>query len=381
MKLHRKVLYPASFLRTVPVPASWDRRPLPNLIHKSLNSEKELTRLEKWYRCLRSNQKKDLKKRLHSLSHREFWGAYAELMVSRLAINFGAVTVRHAPQLWGKSPDFMVTFAVRRRQIWEVASGFQANEREHADDMAHELASWMNREFYNNNWKVIVDASNFLGNISFKKVKSIIQPWLKELGNGGSINLFIRPPKLNFDLNLWASPKAETVDQDSFVSGIMGQGGNLQANCRIKDILRRKIKKYPEVSKAKLPFVVFLFEGDWIQVSPFSLENALWGQQTINFSRNNPGNSSLGVQEGGLFLPGPDGRPQNTRLSAVVYCRRVYNNNNVHATLNVYHNPMALHPVDQNCFQGAAQCKTIVRETEIEISWDYQRDTRMLLLN
>jgi hypothetical protein len=202
---------------------------------------------------------------------------------------------------------------------------------------------------------------------------------LKELDSGGSTKLSIRPPQLNFDLNLWASPKSETGDPGSIVSGIMGQGGKLEANCRIKDILRRKIKKYPEASAAKLPFVVFLFEGDWIQVSPFSLEGALWGQQIVNFSRSS-GDSSLAVKDGGLFLPGPDGRPQNTRLSAVVYCRRVYHNNNVHATINVYHNPMAQHPIDRDCFRGVAQCQTIIREKEIKIKWDKKRDSRMLLL-
>jgi hypothetical protein len=89
MQLKRKVLYPSSFLRSVPAPESWDRRTLPNLIHNASNPENELIRLEIWYRCLHSEQKKDLKKRLRSLSHREFWSAYAELMVSRVAHALG----------------------------------------------------------------------------------------------------------------------------------------------------------------------------------------------------------------------------------------------------------------------------------------------------
>jgi hypothetical protein len=161
---------------------------------------------------------------------------------------------------------------------------------------------------------------------------------------------------------------------------LWGQGGNLSSTDRFKEVLRKKIKKYSGVADAKLPLVVFMFEGNWLHIDPFSLEGALWGQQTVNFSRNIPGSSSLEIKEGGLFLPGPDGRPQNTPLSAVVYCRRVYHNNNVYATLKVYHNPMALHPIEPECFRGVAQCQTKIRETEIEIKWDKKRDSRMLLL-
>ncbi len=145
-------------------------------------------------------------------------------------------------------------------------------------------------------------------------------------------------------------------------------------------MLRKKIKKYGGVAGAKLPLVVFLFEGDWLHIDPFSLEGALWGQQAVTF-RPGAATVGLGVQEGGLFLPGPNGRPQNTRLSAVVYCRRVWHNDIVHATLNVYHHPAAAHPVGPRWFNGLAQCQTIVRDAEIEITWNYDRDSRMLPLD
>lgn len=140
------------------------------------------------------------------------------------------------------------------------------------------------------------------------------------------------------------------------------------------------MKKYSGVVGAKLPLLVFLFEGDWLHIDPFSLEGALWGQQAVTF-RPSAETADLAVQEGGLFLPGPNGRPQNTRLSAVVYCRLVWYNDIVHATLNVYHHPAAAQPLDTRCFNGLAQCHTLVRDTEIEISWDHERDSEMLPLD
>jgi hypothetical protein len=380
MQVKRQILYPLSFIKTVPVPEQWDRRPLPNLIYKASNSENELTRLENWYRWLRSGQKKDLKKRLRSLSYRGFWSAYAELMVSRVAHELGAVSVKHSPLLWDKRPDLMVNFASQDKQIWEVAAAYQTKSREHDDDMAHELASRMNREFQHR-WNIIVDATGFYGGgMRFNQAKPIIQAWLDQLEHGGPTELTISPPKINFELKLTASQKPYREKPTPIVKSLMGHGGNLFSTDRLKEVLRKKIKKYRGVADAKLPLVVFLFEGNWLHIDPFSLEGALWGQQTVNFSRISE-NSSLGVQEGGLFLPGPDGRPQNTRLSAVVYCRRVWHDEGVHSTLNVYHNPSALCPINSQCFSGVAQCQAICRETEIETTWDYERDTRMLRLN
>lgn len=245
--------------------------------------------------------------------------------------------------------------------------------------MAHELASRLNREFQHR-WNIIVDTTGFRGGgIKFNQAKPIIQSWLDQLEQDGPNELTISPPKINFELKLTASPNPYRTEPSPIASSLWGQGGKLTSTNRFKEVLRKKIKKYSGVADSKLPLVVFMFEGDWLHIDPFSLEGALWGQQTVNFSRTTPGNSSLGVQEGGLLLPGPNERPQNTRLSAVVYCRRVFHNNNVYAALKVYHNPMALHPIDPECFKGVAQCQTIIRETEIEIKWD-KRDSPMLLV-
>lgn len=75
-----KNLYPQSFIRTVPRPEGWDRRPLPNLLHRAPNREQEIEILERWYKELKSYQKLDLRKRLRSLTFRDFRSAYFELM-------------------------------------------------------------------------------------------------------------------------------------------------------------------------------------------------------------------------------------------------------------------------------------------------------------
>jgi hypothetical protein len=97
------------------------------------------------------------------------------------------------------------------------------------------------------------------------------------------------------------------------------------------------------------------------------------------FSRTG-GPGTLGVGEGGLFMPRAEGTLRNKRISAVIYCRRVFHENAVHVTMNVYHHPGTERPLDPMLFDGLAQCWTTIRKTEIEVRWDHDRDSKMVTL-
>ena len=375
----KRLLYPASFIRTVPPPERWDRRPLSNLLYKSQHREDEISRLEAWYRELRSGQKTDLKKRLRSLSVRDFWSGYHELMTARIANGLGAVSVRHAAFLQGGRPDLAVTFPGRTKHIWEVASTFQTTERESDDNKAHELANRLNREFQHR-WRVILDATQFsAGGLSLKQAKPRIRSWLDRLEHGGPKKLTLKPPAIDCHLTLTASPSPHRDQPGPIVQGLMGQGGKLTATDRIRGILRKKIKKYDAVKHARLPFVIFLYEGDWLHISRDSLEWALQGQLQAIFNRNT-GQVTWAVEEGGLFMTWSDGRPRNTRLSAVVYCKRVWHDDAVHASMFVYHHPAAQLPISDNIFRGYPQCHMMVRKTELRATWDHNPGSHIQML-
>ena len=47
-----RIVYSNSFVNTVKPPEEWDRRPLPNLLHRArdpVTRDQELDRLERWY--------------------------------------------------------------------------------------------------------------------------------------------------------------------------------------------------------------------------------------------------------------------------------------------------------------------------------------------
>src|SRR6266542_377436 len=138
----RRLVYPLRFINSVSIPERWDRRPLPNLLHPRdpVTGAQELERIERWYRELRSGEKVHLKRRLRSMTFRDYWSAYYELMTARIAHGVGALSLRHAPALSGKRPDFKVQFS-SGPQIWEVAAAYQTMDREVDDDKAHDLAN------------------------------------------------------------------------------------------------------------------------------------------------------------------------------------------------------------------------------------------------
>jgi hypothetical protein len=157
------------------------------------------------------------------------------------------------------------------------------------------------------------------------------------------------------------------------VAALMGQGGNVTATDRLRGVLRKKIKKYSSLRHARVPLVLFIYEGNFLHISRESLEWALFGNLRVTFSPNQA-EAPISLEPGGLFLPGPSGQPQNTRLSAVVYGRHQWLDGAPYATLFVYHHPSARNPIPHGQFAPLPQCRTTIREETIEQHWSSDLD-------
>jgi len=378
----RRLLYPLRFMKSVAPPETWDRRPLPILMHPRdlVTRDQELERMERWYQELQSGEKMHLKRRLRSMTFREFWSAYYELMTARIAHGVGALSVRHAPTLAGKRPDFKVHFQAGP-QIWEVAAAYQTVAREGDDDKAHDLANRLNREF-RHRWRVVVEAEEFgPGAVPLTKALPRIRAWLEGLEHGGPVRLRLRRPFINCQLSLRAHPPGERDDEPRpIVSALMGQGGKITATDHLRNVIRKKIKKYGAVKHSKMPLVIFVYEGTFLHITRDSLEWALLGGLVATF-RPGQEEASVSLASGGLFLPGPDGRPQNTRLSAVVYCRRQWHNAAPHAAVFVYHHPSARNPIPLTQFEPLPQCQITIRKTEVQLQWTTDPEEEFQILS
>ena len=379
-----RILYSESFIQSVQPPEDWDRRPLPNLLHRArdpVTRDQELERLERWYQDLVSEEKPNVLQRLRSMKFREFGSAYYELVTSEVARRVGATSLRHAPEMFGKRPDFEITFP-SGKQIWEVATAYQTSAREADDDLAHDIANQLNRHFQHR-WRVVVEAENFRsGRVHLRPALPQIHAWLECLESGGPNWIRLGPPTISCDLHLVAHRPKDGAEIRPIVSGLMGQGGNITATDQLRNVLRKKIKKYSHVRSGLVPLVIFLYEGDLLHVSRESLEWALFGSLQVSF-RPGLSEAPLSLAPGGLFMPDPNGHPQNTRLSAVVYGRRQWQNGIPHACLFIYHHPAARNPIPGDEFSPLPQCRVTIRETEIQQDWstDISGDIQILRLD
>jgi hypothetical protein len=227
-------------------------------------------------------------------------------------------------------------------------------------------------------WGILVDAERFnAGGLSIKRAKPAIQDWLDRLDTNGPRELTINPPCISCHLTLTASQRRE--NPRPIVEGLMGQGGGLTATDRIRNILHKKVKQCESAKRQGLPLIVFLYEGDWLHISRESLEWALWGEWQLRINRQSR-ESGCWLAPGGLFMPDPRGQPQNTRLSAVVYGRRQWQDGSLHATLFIYHNPMARHPLSDDCFHDLPQSHVTLSDTEFTAKWSHDLDGPIQIL-
>jgi hypothetical protein len=161
------------------------------------------------------------------------------------------------------------------------------------------------------------------------------------------------------------------------VLGMLGAGGKINADETMWAAITRKINKYRAVKDLGAPFVLFLWEGDWLKVSETSLQWALFGRDQLTIFREAGTRTGhkWGRAPGGLFAFGHDGKgnPRNTRISAVAYCARDVINGRVHARMRLFHHPYAEHPLPARLFEGVVSQCLPERATaeEAVCEWDH----------
>jgi hypothetical protein len=158
----------------------------------------------------------------------------------------------------------------------------------------------------------------------------------------------------------------------------MGIGGEIMTHESLRVAILGKVKKYRAVKELRLSLVLFVWEGDWIKVTATSLEWALFGQAQASRIRGRTGSDwKWGHAPGGVFGFGHDGtrEPRNTRISAVAYCSRIWQDGRVYARVALYHHPYALHPLRADVFAGIPQCLPVSASAdEAILRWDREHE-------
>lgn len=351
-------LYTKEFVDTLPKTDAAETRPLLQLLRGDhADPEAEIERIERWYRELDgpADRKAALAGNLRSLKPRHFWSAFSELMTSRVLAERGSAVAFEVP-VASLTPDFLVRHDDRRSFVVEVLTAFEEEEYRRMDADLHYIANALAGIHH---WTAV-----FLDEVELPATRPSLKPflnrvvtWLETCRPDEPAELCLSPADVGFSVTL--STAGARREPGPIVEGIVGPGGEISTHETIRDALRRKSQKYRAVKDAGLPFVIFVWQGTWLHVTSTSLEWALFGLERLTFTRTREGikGDKWDRAPGGLFGFGADGgsAPQHTRISAVMYCERMWHAGKVHARLRLYHHPFAAMPLGVDIFRGIPQ--------------------------
>jgi hypothetical protein len=375
-----RVVYPQSFVGSVPSPARWELRPVSQLLRgQHSDPEREIERIERWYSELQG-PKDGLLGRLRSLRRRDFWAGLAELLTSRVFVERGWQPAYEAP-LGDRTPDFTVHCPGDYRFIAEVLAAFHSEEDDKQEAATYAVASALDRISHRLG-VVVNEVAGPVHNVNLKGVVSRVQRWLDQARPGQRNRLHLEPPEAPITLTLSTSRRPRSRPEP-IVIGVEGPTGRITAKERLHDSLSRKVEKYGNSVLDRLPLVLFVWEGDWMGVTSTSVEWALFGTPTARFSRVDPTSLATWSRTAdGLFGFGKDGRPRCRPVSAVAYCSRVWYRRRVYARVQVYHHPYTATPLSPTLFQGVPQLLPVEQTAdECILRWDRPHRGLGLLLH
>lgn len=253
-------------------------------------------------------------------------------------------------------PDYLVKPAEGSEFIAEVLTIFQSREDERGEANLYRLASALDQIAHRIG--VFIDHAWMPPRTpNLRPVVASVRRWLDSCDGTREQRFTTRRP-VSLKLSTVVPPRDEPAP---IVVGMLGAGGEINADETMWTMMTRKINNYRAVKDLRLPFVLFLWEGDWLKVSERSLQWALFRRDEMRIFRQ--AGRIIGHQWGrapdGLFAFGHDGRgnPRNTRLSAVAYCARDVMEARVHVRMRLNHHPYAANPLPTSLFDGAvSQC-------------------------
>jgi hypothetical protein len=372
---HGTVLYPLEFVRRLPRAAPWELSPLLLLLRgEHSDAQAEIERIERWYSELNGSEerKRALAGNLQSKIPRNFWSGLSELMASRVFSERGWGST-YEPNVGKATPDFLVRLPDGSRFVAEILTAFQdaGDQRREAD--LYYVASALNQ--VKHRIGVFIDSAYLPPQRpSLAPLCARVQAWLDLLLTGRSRKSSLRVPRIG--IRLTALKPRESPSP--IVQGIMGVGGKIMTHESVRAAILRKVRKYRAVKDLGLSLVLFVWEGDWMKVTPTSLQWALFGQAQASGIRGRAGiDWKWGHAPGGVFGFGHDGTrpPPNTRISAVAYCTRIWQDGKVHARLELYHHPYAAHPLPAYVFAGIPQCLPVSASAdEATLRWDREHE-------
>ncbi len=137
----------------------------------------------------------------------------------------------------------------------------------------------------------------------------------------------------------------------------------LDANESEVAIQRALSKDLAFAHHVEAPIVLAVCARDNSTIDDIAISHRLYGTIDIHCSRSSPASVFLKGNGAGF---GPE---HNTRISAILYCRRHWDRGRMLYDIKLYHNPWARHPIQQSIFDLHPQLVPVTMEAPHTLQW------------
>jgi len=297
--------------------------------------------IEKWFLNLPDQEKNDMCSRLRSKDDKQHLSAFYELLFHQYCLEEGWEVSKH-PSVGSQTPDFLITTQNGTEFFLEVATLMDKEETKRNEERFNNLLRKINK--IETDFLVSVHLRKWLKEeVNYTAVVKKIENWLKTL---------VPKDKAHYEIEVDESGFCGSIDASYYV-GLKPKSGCVYAWSppgfsgnpfiqQVRTAIRGKIKRYKFIKKEKKPFVIAICSSGGFMLDKTAIDNALYGHIVISWNVNNPkGETRVHRDQSGLITPNPGllGQPQNTRLSAVIFCARIWDKERMLYNMRVFHNP------------------------------------------
>lgn len=345
--------------------------------------------IEKWIQNIQEpNERKDFISRFTSKDDKAHLSAFFELMWNQYFFEEHWNIERHPLLSNNKKPDFKVT-SPNQEFYFEVVTAFPEKVESKNQQALDELLNVLNKvEHY---FFVGVHLKSWLPDrYRSSKVRDFIVQELDKLNpetdcQEATKTIEYKEDGVEIDFDIYGK---KVIAKHPIIGSVMNPGfSGPVGSDQIKGRLVEKVKKYKDIKNQQKPLVIAVC-SDASSIHTDMLEYDLFGRPVLSFSVNGEGPSTWSRDKSGIFTPKKSdlSDPSNTRLSAVIHCRRKwvktekFPDGSMGYEILIFHNPWATQPLKFDVFgDKVPQYIPDYKPDKIEMLWKNKISDRVVL--
>ena len=277
----------------------------------------EREKIEKWFQDVPESAQQDVLARLRSVSSKQHFGAYYELVTGEFFKKLG-YSVEMSPAFGSDNPDLLVTgLNLEKPIVIEVATVFDDPEWEKEDRKLNVILDQLDmiRHYYF--LGVTVKDTPIPENIDYDSLRNFVITWFDSFDP--KVTEVIKTTQYDKDglkLSLDLIPKSPRFrKKKGLIRGAHSLPARFISNQQLRNALKKKATKYNFVKEQGLPYIVALSLYD-ASADNQDVVDQLFGKRSLTISRDAEGhfvNQQQGRDSSGICKPN-----QNSRLTGVI---------------------------------------------------------------